>query len=730
MKKKKSRVTIPLQSEYNSYANLSDSQLNAATVNAAESFYNWNASQLAPLTSDGHVGDGTSNLPVNAPHLVAMMAAAILLDPGTVKAELKLIKNICTGKIGKTIIGRTGLKLAQITVRAGEGLMVRLGCKAAAKALTAASTRLATSLAARGAVAASTGPAAPFVLIAEFAFQATLGFLDQFGVGGYTDLVPSTVYTGMRDEYDRFYRQNVLDEGYEWPMITGPLDKLSQTDYESKISDAYDSIFENTTHPATQLFLSLYTAKRTQLGRTLTESEVTELLQTQGVGKAIDDAAFRMVAEAAGGKVVQSATGNLYCSYTTEQATDASYHWPLTSEYENDIYSEWNPDTQQSEARQSAVRTLAESLGNGCTYNKVTRVPNITEQYCRGNGLDYRNGECAFSNGQEIAEMIFGKTFVRGLTQVFDPDQYKECSDMDWCYEMNSDGTRGDFKCEDTPDVFELSLGYFCRKQQFSFSRTPHDMRCKTGYYQSSPGFCKVQCDTDTTGSLAGRQWKAYGGICYHPDVDTSKLLKVPSLRPCSDFGSNLRDDGTSCWSKVGWNDHCVNWGLYWTGCATGGGMVKNVTDREGCPTGYTHVPGSCRATSRPFDPNVYSIGDKGECPPEHPEREGLLCYDPCPENYTKLPGGLMCEPNGGPKLQVKVRDRKAAYSTPDFQNSPVGQRVSQIQSAANDGDWGRLASGMACLGLATNPFVNGLGLQDLTNMIPDPATGQGVSQT
>jgi hypothetical protein len=89
-----------------------------------------------------------------------------------------------------------------------------------------------------------------------------------------------------------------------------------------------------------------------------------------------------------------------------------------------------------------------------------------------------------------------------------------------------------------------------------------------------------------------------------------------------------------------------------------------------------------------------------------------------------------MCEPNGGPKLQVKVRDRKAAYSTPDFHNSPVGQRVSQIQSAANDGDWGRLASGMACLGLATNPIVNGLGLQDLTNMIPDPATGQGVSQT
>lgn len=89
-----------------------------------------------------------------------------------------------------------------------------------------------------------------------------------------------------------------------------------------------------------------------------------------------------------------------------------------------------------------------------------------------------------------------------------------------------------------------------------------------------------------------------------------------------------------------------------------------------------------------------------------------------------------MCEPNAAVKVEVQPKRRRIAFSTPDFEGSPVGQRIQQIKEAGESGDVGRLGAGLGCLFLATNPVLNGLGLQDFSNMIPDPATGQGVQQT
>lgn len=119
---------------------------------------------------------------------------------------------------------------------------------------------------------------------------------------------------------------------------------------------------------------------------------------------------------------------------------------------------------------------------------------------------------------------------------------------------------------------------------------------------------------------------------------------------------------------------------------------------------------------------------DKGECP-SGKESEGLLCYDPCPSKYTKVQGGLLCTPNDGIKVEIQAKKRKIPYSAPDFAGSPVGQRIQQIKEAGESGDVGRLGAGLGCLFLATSPVVNGLGLQDFANMIPDPATGEGVQQ-
>ena len=720
--------------DYSNYENMSDSQLARAETDTANNFYNWNQSQLTPLVGDNAPGGGSTKLPINAPHLVAMIAAAITLDPGTIGAELKLIKTIAV-RVGRLAKCRATTLCAKLTLKLGEKILTRLGIKAAARALTAASTKVATAMATRLGVAASTGPAAPIVLIAEFVFQATLGMLDQFGVGGYTDIVPSSVYEGMRDEYDRAFKEATVAEGYEWPVIAGPGDKLSQTEWEKKISDGYDVIFNDTNHPATALFLQLYQVKRRQVNRDLTDAECETLLQTQGLGKSIEDAVMGWVSAQLGGKSVKLPSGNVYCSYSSSAAVDASFHWPLTSEYEKDIYSEWDEQYQVAYARQSAMRTFAEQLGNGCTYNKQTRVPNITEAFCRSNGLDYSNGQCKYAEGQEIAEMIFGKTFIRGLTQVFDPAQYESCSDKQMC--------KGTDKCIDD--------GYFCRINRMAYPRQPSDMQCKSGYQKSSPGFCKKECPTDSNG-----KWKMYGGLCYHPKVNTNLLSKVPTYGDCP-TGEGWRTEPVTCfqdlvchtgtsscattswgckrWGKLTslslFNDHCESWGdICYPGVTTDcNGGPKSQARPKTCPEGYRdNGAGMCEAVSQPFDATVYSVGDKGECPTGK-EREGLLCYDPCPSNYTKVTGGLWCTPNDGFKVKIEAKKRKIPFSTPDFAGSPVGQRIQQIKEAGQSGDVGRLGAGLGCLFLASSPVVNGIGLQDFANMIPDPKTGQGVQQ-
>jgi hypothetical protein len=700
-------------SQYSQYARMTQAQRDAAERQAAGDFYAWNSSQNISLTGASAPGSGSSNIPINVPHLLQNLATAIALDPGVIGAELKFIKNRFLSS--KLLVSRTATLCARLEVKLGEKLATRLGIKAAAKTLTIAATKFSTALATRAITAASTGPAAPIVFLAEMAFQATLGLLDQFGVGGYTELTPTKVYEGMRDELDRFLKEEVEKEGGDWPRVVGPLDKLSQTVFEEKISNAYDYILDNLEHPVTKLFVTLQAANRKSLGRALTASEEETLWNTQGLGQALKDAVMLKLANDHGGKVVRAPSGNVYCSYTTQAATDSSYHWPLTSENENDLYCEWNSTTQVAELRQSYMRTFSEQLGNGCTYDRVRRIPNITEGFCRTNGLDYDSSkrECKYAEGQEIAEMIFGKTFVRGLTQVFDPKQYKSCPEMDFCKGQN---------CIDD--------GYFCRISRLAYMRNPKGPKgCKPGFELTSPGsgFCKNECPTDSNG-----KWKMYGGLCYHPKVDTNALSKIPSLKACSEFGSNLRDDGTSCWSEVHW-DNCSWRGLFneCVGGLEGGGMVANVTQREGCPDGYTHIPGSCRAVSRPLNTQTFSVLDPnyGGCPTGQ-EAEGLFCYDPCPKDWTKTQGGLWCSPNAGAKVSIKAKERKFAYSTPDFQNSPVGKRIQQIKEAGQSGDVGGLAAGLACLSLSTSPIVNGLGLQDFANMIPDPKTGQGVEQT
>jgi hypothetical protein len=148
--------------------------------------------------------------------------------------------------------------------------------------------------------------------------------------------------------------------------------------------------------------------------------------------------------------------------------------------------------------------------------------------------------------------------------------------------------------------------------------------------------------------------YKKHLGLCYHPNVDTSKISRIPDKGPCN---AGDRDDGTSCWSplKTSWdscaytikgckqwgkltrlslfNDHCKEWGDVCQGGAksTGGAIVKTLMQRQSCPAGYSGPTGGfCYAVTKPA-PASKPLLEVGQCnDPTKPEGDGGMCYQKC----------------------------------------------------------------------------------------------------
>ena len=159
-----------------------------------------------------------------------------------------------------------------------------------------------------------------------------------------------------------------------------------------------------------------------------------------------------------------------------------------------------------------------------------------------------------------------------------------------------------------------------CRREPQTKTSASAQKTCPTGWSQTVAGpggMCQQDC---TDG------YKKYGGLCYHPNVDTSKLIRIPDKGPCD---SGQRDDGTSCWEdhkKTGCRGHRC-WIAVYSGC---GCIRKNLSDRQSCPAGYNLAAGMCYAVSKPA-PQSKSITEVGECKdPAKTEAAGGMCYEPC----------------------------------------------------------------------------------------------------
>ena len=702
---------------FSDYNQMSDADLNAFINRARNDYLAW-----AGVTPGiGSVAPGTlasgdlSRIPaINVSETVRNTFIGIFASPDVIYTILRKVikytvaKGACrhersiqsiTGNIEVRHIYRNGVKVASREV-------ARLGFKAPAKALTAASSRIASRLVVMGALAAA-GPPGWAVEAAMFAFQATLGMMDQYGVGGYEELVSERMYAGMRDHIDREFEKYMRDEGYGWPVPYGPLNKFSKDEMEAGLAEESKKILEDENHAITKLITAIILELGTRLGREPTSDEIEDAFNkdTTNAREKLSEECYKNFAARNNAKMIRVGD-DLRNSYLTREAAEASFRWPLQDE-KVDFYVEWDDATQTSYLRSSKMREYAEGLGFGCTYDKVRRLPKVTEQYCLENGLyfDGQGKQCQYkSSGQQIAELIFGKAFVRGLLQVFDPDMYKKCSDMDWC----KDG-----KCRDDG-------AYFCVKSTLSYSRPPVQRKCPDGTSETTPGFCNKDCP-DGFFRMPGDQ------ICYDSRT-RGKALSYPARYKCSKDPFTYKLDpvetaATRCyntWCKVKTGPHtrctskpapCDNEAACWQS------PVKS------CDPGYTEVGGICYRISRPLETAKPKTGVEGigVCPAGTSRKKtDDLCYAPCQDGFDDWPAGVCNSRSSTPKLEIKPKERKAPYGKTDFKNSPVGQRIQNIKDNIKQGDIGGVASGIGALYLQACPIVNGLGLQDLANMIPE----------
>lgn len=695
------------------YESLSREELDDFITRTRDEYTAWAGTQITENSATERAGQLSRDIPLDRERLVRDIFIGIAADPSTI---LSVVRFTCKKILAYGILEsskRVSTVVAKAELKPGTKMFSVLGIKGAPKAATAAATglknsaRLAIAAASRAATSAAlkasllaAGPAGVVADAAIFVMQATFGMMDQFGVGGYEDLVSERMYEGMRDYYDRELEAECKKEGISYPVPYGPLEKLGSDELDTELGAAFSNIYQNENHPATKLINALISRLYVRLGREPTDNEISqELLNDPGkIITVVNTAAFNEVAKKYNGKIVMVDNTYVRSSYLTQQAAEASFKWPLIDEKE--YYIEWSSTQNISYIRPSAMRSLSEGLGFGCTYDKVRRLPNITEKYCLENGLyhDGKGKQCKYREGQELAEIIFGKAFVRGLLQVFDPQMYKKCSEMDWC----KDG-----KCRDDG-------AYFCTKNNLSYSRRPVELECPKGYSDNKASMCNPDCPPG---------FYRLGIECLSVE-SKNQLPSIPATRGCPT--GTFRDAGlTRCYNK--WCD--LGRGRIHDKCWTRARACRNKDDDGSCwvnPTmsckdGYSFDGvTTCNRIRRPVSTTMpKSKLEVGVCPTGTSRFRGEgFCYASCKEGFDSWPTGLCNSKN--PKLEVKPKERKAPYGATDFKNSPVGQRIDAIKDNIKQGDVVGIGAGMGALFLQTNPVVTGLGLHGFTNMIPN----------
>lgn len=629
----------------------------------------------------------------------------------------------------------------KVVKTAAEKAMVRGGEALAVKAATKAGV-----MAAKMGAKAGMGP----VGWALMAFDVLSLAIDIACCGGYCEVADTKTWEKERDEYKKQIQLMIDDSNkgaddqpdpdpVRWPIITGPFDKLESAALQQRVIEKAKAAMADSNN-------SFVKDTMDKLKKAIENKQVTD---QDGIDAFLDEnldmdgiilESTKSVCTDLKGKVVVEDGKFSGCSWPDQTACEGSFKWGKdTFDKDKDTYSSWNKEKQECNKDPLGQLMNTRCDGLGFPYDKDKKICQLNREYCLQKGLKWDGTNCKLEKGQEVAEMMFGTTVVRGLNSLYSADQYEPCppgarpageiaalaaagtaitgpgavmlgtylgqtlcaSDKcpdgqdrvsGLCYEKCKSGydetagyadfinKKGPIKtqgmCYKCPAGYEKSSSGMCRRTgcdanlergtgggiglcypkctdkfgaeykdsngmslclkqcppgmdtlPLTCQRQPQtkqsaksDKTCPPGWSISVAGMCQQDC---TDG------YKKYGGLCYHPKVDTGLLLKGYSYGGCP---SGYRTDPLTCYKDI----HCSHnscasrdkWGTCWPADKCSG---PDVTSRSKyCPEGYFDNGLGCTAVSKPM-PQSKSLIEIGQCnDASKPEGSGLFCYQRC----------------------------------------------------------------------------------------------------
>jgi hypothetical protein len=527
--------------------------------------------------------------------------------------KLKYIKNTLKQSLSTVKLVEKGeLKALQAGTKSISKATAKAAEAAAVEAAEKGATRAGERVTAMTGAAAATGPLFPFVEAAEIAFSVFTGYMDSFNLGGFQDQLIMPLLNGMRDKLDYMFADSFKDQ--DFPINYGPFEAMDSNVFIDRISQEANVITER---------------KVTEITAKLDSGEIPKPnpITLEGFLKIFEDgidqeevfkeAAQNLCAIVGGDYIKHPYSSNMYCTY---KKTDCNPPWPLKP---GDYYYGYYNNEKMCAIKQSLMRTKCESLGFGITYNQETGSCNLTDTYCRryGNDEGLKNGDCKASESQQIAEILFGTAFVRGIVNVFDTDNYSCPDGYSRATELSvvpGIGFASQYLCSvDRCKEGQDKINGICYdKCPEGYSHVGDGLgnkvngmcyKCPEGYKKSTLGLChRVKCPADHP--------VLENGLCYR---------QCPADTPES-------DGATLCTSK--------------------------------CDPGFESYAYSC--TSPPDA--ITDSGVVAKCPPGSKttiEGPGGMCRLPCPEGQKEY-GGVCYDSAVDTGLLTKFPDVKSCNQT------------------------------------------------------------------
>lgn len=255
----------------------------------------------------------------------------------------------------------------------------------------------------------------------------------------------------------------------------------------------------------------------------------------------------------------------------------------------------------------------------GSTFDYEKGYCNYTKKYCDEMGLDYKNSDCYLSEGQRVAEVIFGETITRSFKKTWD----KRIDDFNSGDPLRvTGGIAGTLF-----DVVTLGFGTSIVRDITSLINASKGR---------GVGVIPVSCQDDE---------EQKGQLCYPKCRDgyRSSALECEGTCPPGSKNTGLTCiDGTSSRFHPAWKHrrHCYN--KY-----DGKGILSRAASTcvSPCLPGFkrrSYALGSAFCDKpRSRYTRAFKARLKSKCPDSHPDKQNGLCYKECPDSHPRGRGPI-----------------------------------------------------------------------------------------